>query len=303
MRILRDAVEDVWRERRRSDMSAKVNGAAAPADASSLAPRKLKILMLHGYTQNGTLFHSKTRALEKALNKAFPPTKVSPLFSSFPGGIQLLYPTAPLKLRPADIPGFDHGSDTEPDAWGWWVRETGSGLYTGLDDGFATIRDSIKEMGGIDGVIGFSQGAGAAAFVASLLEDGREEFFAKDANAYKYPAGWKELKTELGQGPLKFCVSYSGFYAPHEAYRSFYEPEIKTPVLNVIGSLDSVVDEGRSTGLVERCAVGTRKVVYHPGGHFVPVGKDMMGVLIGFIRECCKDKKVEESVEDMDVPF
>lgn len=58
-------------------------------------------------------------------------------------------------------------------------------------------------------------------------------------------------------------------------------------------------------GLVERCEEGSRKVVIHPGGHFVPVGKDMAGVLLGFIRECCEVKKgaVEESVEDMDVPF
>ncbi len=42
----------------------------------------------------------------------------------------------------------------------------------------------------------------------------------------------------------------------------------------------------------------------HPGGHFVPVGKDMAGVLVGFVRECCGEKKQEEeSVEDMDVPF
>ncbi|KAE8444323.1 hypothetical protein EG329_000633 [Mollisiaceae sp. DMI_Dod_QoI] len=293
-------------------MPAKPNGVAAPADPSSSAPRKLKILMLHGYTQNGALFHSKTRALEKALAKAFPTTKLSPLYPTYPGGIQLTYPTAPLKLRPADIPGFkvqnlEGEAGDEPDAWGWWIRETGSGLYTGLDEGLATIRDAIREVGGVDGVIGFSQGAGAAAFVASLLEDRREETFAslreKEENAYAYPEGWVELKEDLKQGPLKFAVSYSGFYAPHEAYKAFYEPEIITPVLNVIGSLDSVVDETRSTGLIERCSEKSRKVVYHPGGHFVPIGKDMAGVLIGFIRECCEVKKVEESVEDMDVPF
>lgn len=162
-------------------------------------------------------------------------------------------------------------------------------------------------MGGIDGVIGFSQGAGAAAFVASLLEDGREQVFdklrEKDASSCEYPEGWREMKKEVGQGPLKFAVCYSGFYAPHEAYRAFYEPVIETPLLNVIGSLDSVVDEARSTGLVERCSEKSRRVVYHPGGHFVPIGKDMAGVLLGFIKECCEVKKVEESVEDMDVPF
>jgi hypothetical protein len=63
-----------------------------------------------------------------------------------------------------------------------------------------------------------------------------------------------------------------------------------------------VVEEHRSKGLVERTEGG--RVVFHAGGHFVPVGKDMAGVVVGFIKECClvKDNK-EESVEDMDVPF
>ncbi|CZR58490.1 related to dihydrofolate reductase [Phialocephala subalpina] len=293
-------------------MSAKQNGATAPTDASASAPRKLKILMLHGYTQNGPLFHAKTRALEKALNKSFPATKASPLFSTYPGGIQLLYPTAPIKLRPADIPGFDLStiegdSSPESDSWGWWIRETGSGLYSGFDEGLETIREAIESVGGIDGVIGFSQGAGAAAFVASLLEDGREEVFAslhsKDSSSYPYPSGWKEMKAKLPQPPLKFAVSYCGFYAPHPAYKAFYEPEIKTPLLNVIGTLDSVVEENRSQGLVDRCSEETRKVVYHPGGHFVPVGKDMAGVLLGFVKECCEVKKREESLDDLDIPF
>ncbi|KAF8859747.1 FSH1-domain-containing protein [Acephala macrosclerotiorum] len=292
-------------------MSAKPNGVTAPTNPSTPS-RKLKILMLHGYTQNGPLFHAKTRALEKSLHKYFPATKLSPLYPTYPGGIQLLYPTAPIKLRPADIPGFDTSTlegdaSPEPDAWGWWTRETGSGLYNGLDEGLETIREAIKGVGGIDGVIGFSQGAGAAAFVASLLEEGREDVFnsvrEKDPKAYAYPKGWKEMKTEFQQGPLKFAVSYSGFYAPHEAYNAFYEPEIKTPMLNVIGTLDSVVEENRSTGLVERCNKETRKVVHHPGGHFVPVGKDMMGVLLGFIKDCCEVKKVEESLDDLDMPF
>ncbi|KAG4415009.1 hypothetical protein IFR04_011830, partial [Cadophora malorum] len=49
----------------------KANGAATPT-AGDNGLRKLKILMLHGYTQSGPLFHAKTRALEKLLTKSFP---------------------------------------------------------------------------------------------------------------------------------------------------------------------------------------------------------------------------------------
>ncbi|TAQ85191.1 hypothetical protein B7494_g6481 [Chlorociboria aeruginascens] len=287
------------------------------------APRKLKILMLHGYTQSGPLFHAKTRALEKALSKAFPASASSPLYSSYPGGVSLYYPTAPMRLSPADIPGYTPSAnpditDAEVEAYAWWRRETGGLKYLGFENGFQTMADAIREAGGIDGVIGFSQGAAAAVFVASLLEPDRPATFARYLatvpDALPFPDSFSRIRESLGegkggQGLLKFAVSYSGFYAPNEQYGAFYEPKIKTPVLNIIGSLDSVVDESRSLGLVERCHMvgedGKGRMVMHPGGHFVPIGKEMVGHLVGFIRECCGEetKREEESTEDMDVPF
>jgi hypothetical protein len=69
-------------------------------------------------------------------------------------------------------------------------------------------------------------------------------------------------------------------------------------MLHVIGTLDSVVEESRSLALAE--ASLEPRVVYHPGGHFVPIGKEMVGALIGFIRECCLEKVREENAEDTD---
>lgn len=154
-------------------------------------------------------------------------------------------------------------------------------------------------MGGIDGVIGFSQGGCAAGFVASLLEEGREDAFPE----HSYPSSFRSLKSDVQQPPLKFAVSYSGFAAPNSLYKHYYTPKLTTPFLHVIGSLDSVVEESRSLALVEACEEGSKRVLYHPGGHFVPIGKEMSGALVGFIRECCEEKKGEEGVEDMDVPF
>ena len=173
-------------------------------------------------------------------------------------------------------------------------------METGLD----AIAGAIREMGGIDGVIGFSQGAAAAAMVASLLQPGRRGTFSSylemHPGAFAWPRSWDGLP-ELHPEGLKFAVSYSGFYAPNDLYRGFYEPNIETRVLHFIGSLDSVVEESRSLALVE--VTENPSTVYHPGGHFVPAGKQMAGVLVGFIKDCCAVKKVEESAEDMDVPF
>ncbi|TVY45884.1 Dihydrofolate reductase [Lachnellula subtilissima] len=250
----------------------------------------ITLLTFHqGYTQSGSLFHGKTRALEKILIKAFPPP-----------------PPPPHNKKAAFFRILR--SEEARDAYGWWTKNDSTDEYTGLEKGLATIRDAIQNANGIDGVIGFSQGGAAAALVASLLEPNRPAAFAAhsasypDANALAFPAGWAELQKEFG--PLKFAVSYSGFYAPGDRYAAFYEPKIHTKVLNVIGSLDSVVGEDRSRGLVERCVGGEERVVMHPGGHFVPVGKEMAGVVVGFIRGCLEgEKKEEESAEDMDVPF
>jgi hypothetical protein len=270
------------------------------------APRQLKVLMLHGYTQSGALFHAKTRALEKVLQKNMPAGPATPL-KSYPGGIRLVYPTGPLRLRPSDIPGYvqrdgEEVDESEIESFAWWRRNMSTGHYVDMEKGLEVIANTIREVGGIDGVVGFSQGAAAAAMVASLLEEGRQEAFAsheKDGGV-PYPTSFVEDGKVINE-PLKFAVIYSGFRAPHERYNAFYTPKIKTQTLHVIGTLDTLVSETMSQSLVDVCE--DPKIVTHPGGHFVPIGREMAGALVGFVKEVCKDPVVEESVEDMDVPF
>jgi hypothetical protein len=163
------------------------------------------------------------------------------------------------------------------------------------------IAEAITEEGGVDGVVGFSQGGAAAGIVAALLEPGRKEKMAK-AGGLKFPTSFEDLEC----APLKFGVVYSGFYAPHDDYKGVYEAvEAPTKLLHFIGGLDTVVEESRSRGLVDR--VGG-DVVLHPGGHFVPIGKEWVGALVGFIRQAveggvAKQEKDDDNVEDMDMPF
>ncbi|KAF2643384.1 FSH1-domain-containing protein, partial [Massarina eburnea CBS 473.64] len=274
--------------------------------------RPIKVLMLHGFTQSGPSFHAKTRALEKNLLKAFP------------AGITLSYPTAPLRLVPADIPfplpsQTNESGDSTPeevDAWAWWRRKGDSEpyVYEGMEQGLQRIAEALKTEGPFDGVIGFSQGGACAAMVASLLEPGRREAFEKlySAGGMSYPPSFEAdtgYVEETIHPPLKFAVSYSGFAARGvDSYRGFYEPKIKTPMLHFLGSLDAVVEEARSLALVERCEESEGRVVYHPGGHFLPSSqKAYVGALVGFMKEVLdkadNGERKEESVEDMDVPF
>ncbi|KAI9716133.1 MAG: hypothetical protein M1812_005561 [Candelaria pacifica] len=284
----------------------------ATSSPSTSSPKKLKILMLHGYTQSGPLFHAKSRALEKTLQKAFPPSS-SPSTAAYPDGLELIYPTAPLKLSLTEIPGLDTSDENiesdDLDAWAWWRKNDQTGEYEGMDQGLARIADVLKSEGPFAGVVGFSQGAAVAGMVASLLEKGRKDAFKKQEQngGIPYPDCFL-IDGKVIHSPLSFAISYSGFGAPSERYRAFYEPKIETPVLHFLGSLDSVVEESRSQQLIDAC-VGKReeRVVFHPGGHFLPSQKQFLNAVVGFIREVITSDGggigVEEKAEDMNVPF
>jgi len=287
---------------------------APPNPAMALThptPTPLKILMLHGFTQSGPLFHSKTRALAKHLTRIFP-------------SISFSYPTGPHRLLAPDLPYAQTTRDasTAPppeEAYGWWRRKDtpeGEISYEGIEEGLERIARTIREEGPFDGVVGFSQGAAAAAAVAGLLEgEGRVSAFkeAEREGGMPFPASFLDSGREGGmvQGPLKFCIVYSGFRAPGDKYKAFYEPRIEAKSLHFIGQLDTVVSEERSRTLVG-CFAGDaeggtgRVVVIHPGGHFLPSQRPWLDAVAGFLKECLergKEKKAEESVEEMDVPF
>jgi len=229
----------------------------------------MNLLFLHGYTQSGPLFSAKTKAVQKALTKSFGPNTT------------LHFPTGPIKLSPADIPGDaipDDAGDLE--AYGWWRRATPTSAYIGLPETFFFLSAYLDTHGPFDGVVGFSQGAALAAILAAVLEKGR-----------KRP---EEFTTS--HPPLKFAVCYSGFRAP-EVYKEWYEPMIETKLLHIIGSLDTVVDEERSLALAKACVDGDKRTVYHPGGHYLPAQKPLVNALIGFILQCVKEENKEENLD------
>ncbi|RPB19431.1 FSH1-domain-containing protein [Terfezia boudieri ATCC MYA-4762] len=270
-----------------------------------MTTRPIKILMLHGYTQSGTLFHAKTKALEKHLQKSLATL----------GGVQLVYPTGPIQLRIGDLPTWNSTTTTTPapseqsetaseeggEYFAWWRKNEALETYTGLPSPCLDyLYDFISKQGPFDGVIGFSQGAAAGGILASLLEPVRR-------SPPGLPSDWP--KPPESQPQLAFAVCYSGFRAPYKQYDFIYEPKIETPVMHFIGNLDTVVDEERNLALVRACR--KEKVVYHPGGHYLPGGKMFLGAVTRFIVECVEARKQaeagkkeeEESVEDMNVPF
>ena len=283
--------------------------------------QKLKILMIHGFTQTGRLFEIKTKAVKKALEKAIPPAPKPGHLKQYPGGLEFHYPTAPIKLEASSIPGYD-GDQEDPEAYGWWRRK-GEGEpfhYEGIETGLGKIAEILQNDGPFQGVIGFSQGGAAAGMVASLLEPERREAFeaAQKNGGMGYPDAFTNGLGQTMHPPLKFAVSYSGFgAATNPLYKAFYQPKIRTPMLHYLGTVDTVVSEERSLRLVEACVDGqgadggVPRVIYHPGGHFLPSSqKQYVATLAAFIREAVGEVEntsaqngQEERVEDMDVPF
>lgn len=164
----------------------------------------------------------------------------------------------------------------------------------------------LKEQGPFDGVMGFSQGAALAAMVASLLEDGRADAFAKVKDGMAFPSSFSEVQPP----PLKFGVCFSGLLNKHENYAAFYEPKIQTPILHVLGSMDTIVEESESLALAERCVHGgAGNIIRHAGTHTVPTSERDIAAVIQFIRNVYPSgktqakKEEEEDVLDMDMPF
>ncbi|SPO00220.1 related to dihydrofolate reductase [Cephalotrichum gorgonifer] len=245
--------------------------------APPVPKKELKVLMLHGYTQSGPLFRAKTRALEKLLIKTLNPQTTS---------LTLTYPTAPIRLRATDIPGYAPPApadgatadpDDEIDSWAWFRRDhPAAPTLRGLDLGMSAVASAIAEAGGVHGIVGFSQGGALAALVTAALEKPHREVPAEHAP-------WVEaLRAANGGEALRFAIIYSGFWMGVDDIAWCYEPKIETPTLHYIGGLDTVVSEERSNALVERCEAPL--VAAHPGGHYVPISKEWVMPIAGFMR-------------------
>jgi hypothetical protein len=202
------------------------------------------------------------------------------------------YPTGPHKLQPSDIPGFQPregagGAEGEeaPEVFGWFYHDEEAGPYRGFDVGMRAIADAIEEAGGVDAVLAFSQGAAVAALVAAALEPDRA--LPEDPAHREWVVRLREAN---GGRPLRFCILYSGFVArPGAGLGWLYAGGIKTPSCHFFGSLDNVVDEERCRALTDLFV--DPEVFVHPGGHHVPVRKEWVALLTGFLKRVL-DKEV-----------
>lgn len=59
--------------------------------------------------------------------------------------------------------------------------------------------------------------------------------------------------------------------------------------------------------LVAACVRGDNSVVFHPGGHYLPAGRQYVNVMLGFVMHCVglagTSGKAEGESDDLDLPF
>ncbi|KAI6046426.1 serine hydrolase FSH [Pisolithus marmoratus] len=202
-----------------------------------------KILMLHGFSQNGVIFSKRLGALRKAIGM----------------GIELVFIDAPIILQPIDLDGgLSNVIAASPDPAltprAWWRVNPERTRAHGLEESLMVLRDVLRRDR-FDGVFGFSQGAAMAALLAALLER---------PHAYEpFLVG--------GEAPhprFQFCVAVSGFKVSDPISDKIFGGSYETPTLHVLGKTDVVVVEERSKALLSVSA--NARVEVHEGGHFVP---------------------------------
>ncbi|KAJ3798357.1 FSH1-domain-containing protein [Lentinula aff. detonsa] len=214
-----------------------------------------RILVLHGYAQNGYIFSKRLSALRKQCKST----------------VEFVFVDAPHVLQPEDL--FDNEpTESEENAdplkdpnavlRGWWkFADKEKTISTGMETSLVFLRDLLK--GAVDdgkvfnGVFGFSQGAAMGAVLTALLE-----------NPHKYPEFL--INGKGPHPPLSLCVCAAGFLPTFPFSTTILTPNssFTTPTLHICGLTDPIIPFARAKLLTELTPNG--RIETHDGGHFVP---------------------------------
>ena len=125
----------------------------------------------------------------------------------------------------------------------------------GWDDAAAVIADAVEMFGPFDGVLGFSQGASAAALALALVPSLRDT--------------------------VRFAVLFSGFEPMDPAATAaLHAARITARSMHVHGHADRMVSRERTEALARSFA--HPEFFFHEGGHGVPLSKEFRDALRSF---------------------
>ncbi|XP_040385758.1 rhodanese-like domain-containing protein 6 isoform X2 [Oryza brachyantha] len=252
---------------------ATINQIAAstiPRSNGSDQLRKLKILCLHGFRQNASNFKGRTSALAKKLKHI----------------AELVFIDAPHELSFVYRPNPDHYSDrsslpsSKPKRKFAWLVAPNSTCDTeqdwkivnalfdplqyqqqtvGFEESYAYLENALSQMGKIDGILGFSQGAAMAALFC------------------------RQQQKTCGTLKFRFGMFCSGYPAP---IGGFDGEIIRLPSLHCFGNgegHDRQIANMASTELANRFDKGCCSIIEHDMGHIIPTRPPYIDQIKGFL--------------------
>ncbi|KAJ1723062.1 hypothetical protein LPJ53_002588 [Coemansia erecta] len=224
----------------------------------STAPKpSLRVLCLHGYAQDVSIFRSTLRYHMEELGDAveFGPNKLLPYDMD---GMENMARMAAIKS----------GKAVSRDMRSWYYLQSADPeIVNGLEKSFDYLANVLEEQGPFDGIIGFSQGKLGglmAALITSMLE-------------HRNPL------LDTSHPAFKFAIISSGYKLTDVKWTHLYDLPILTPSLHVYGVLDGMIAPSRSMDL--RDAFVAPNELCFVGAHFVPKTRMAVETISDFVMQ------------------
>jgi len=227
-----------------------------PKLQNKIQTKKLRVLMLHGYLQNGDIFMKKSGAFRKIVQ-----TQMDCIYVTSPNPVQ----ESGKKVEPTDDQNEEEQKEGpmfmwwNADAADWWLIKH----YFGATESIEFIKTVFRNQGPFDGILGFSQGAVLATILCSL----RTEF-----------------PTEENPISFRFAILVGGFCPSADPYKDLLmnSKENMCPTVHCYGKNDPRVDPELSKKLVEYFPSAI--VIEHDGGHYIPTNSAAKETFRSFLK-------------------
>jgi len=245
---------------------------------AAAAPRKLRVLCLHGYAQSAQQFRQKTGSLRSESKKV-----AEWMFAAAPHALNAEQLQARREQTGRAVPE-GQAAVPEEELFSWWRYDRADDTYDSatLDASVAALADIYQTDGPFDGVLGFSQGAAMALILAARQQQGT-------------------LPAAL-QGRVGFVALFSGFLPHDEAMAAEIVAigELSSESFHSFGEQDAIIPTDMSRRAVG-CFGANAVVVTHAGGHLVSSERPVRKGFKAFLQERRAEIVAEEGLAAVSV--
>eukprot|EP00890_Picochlorum_soloecismus_P004374 jgi/Picsp_1/4938/NSC_02302-R1_protein len=212
--------------------------------------RKLRILALHSFRTNASIFEKQLR--------------LSGLLREIENAADVTFIDAPNKAS-GPIPEDVASNFPNMDYFEWWNAErdsAGRWRYENAQESLDKVDEISRQCGPFDGIMGFSQGAALAALLAGMQQ--RSKLAASSGTSTEVER--KSAAVLANQPSLRFVICFAGIKVRDPALEKYYDELGSLPSIHVVGDKDPI--KYLNNKLVE--CFERPVVVYHDRGHVVP---------------------------------